>query len=57
MCAAFLLRFSKNLTDEKDFQGLMLLLQNLPTRNLKANDVTLLTAEAYKLQVFYINKI
>lgn len=57
VCAAFLLRFSKNLTDEKDFQGLMLLLQNLPTRNLKANDVTLLTAEAYKLQVFYTSKI
>ena len=29
----------------------MLLLQNLPTRNLKANDITLLSAEAYKLQV------
>ncbi len=72
VCAAFLLRFSKNLIEEKDFQvivlnmykmnnffnyliliqkGLMLLLQNLPTRNLKANDITLLSAEAYKLQV------
>lgn len=50
VCAAFLLRFSKNLTDEKDFQGIMLLIQNLPTRNLKANDISLLTAEAYKLQ-------
>ena len=37
------------------FQGLMLLLQNLPTKNMKANDVTLLTAEAYKLQVMFAN--
>lgn len=33
----------------------MLLLQSLPTRNLKACDVTLLTAEAYKLQVMFAN--
>lgn len=55
VCAAFLLRFSKNIIAEKDFQGLMLLLQNLPTRNLKAEDITLLTAEAYKLQVMFAN--
>jgi len=55
VCAAFLLRFSKNLVEEKDFQGLMLMLQNLPTRNLKANDIALLTAEAYKLQVMFAN--
>jgi len=53
VCAAFLLRYSKSLINEKDFQGLMLLLQNLPTRNMKATDVTLLTAEAYKLQVMF----
>lgn len=33
----------------------MLLLQNLPTRNMKANDIDLLTAEAYKLQVMFAN--
>ncbi|CAF0751017.1 unnamed protein product [Brachionus calyciflorus] len=55
VCAAFLCRYSKNLIEEKDFQGLMLLLQNLPTRNLKANDIALLTAEAYKLQVMFAN--
>lgn len=55
VCAAFILRYSKSLTAEKDFQGLMLLLQNLPTRNLKAADITLLTAEAYKLQVMFAN--
>jgi hypothetical protein len=33
----------------------MLYLQNLPTRNMKANDVALLTAEAYKLQVMFAN--
>ncbi len=55
VCAAFILRFSRNLMAEKDFQGLMMLLQNLPTRNLKASDVALLTAEAYKLQVMFAN--
>lgn len=55
VCAAFLCRYSKNLIEEKDFQGLMLLLQSLPTRNLKASDITLLTAEAYKLQVMFAN--
>ncbi|RMZ94923.1 TBC1 domain family member 22B [Brachionus plicatilis] len=55
VCAAFLCRYSKNLIEEKDFQGLMLLLQSLPTRNLKISDITLLTAEAYKLQVMFAN--
>lgn len=55
VCAAFILRFSKNIVSEKDFQGLMLLLQNLPTKNLKSSDITLLTAEAYKLQVMFAN--
>lgn len=55
VCTAFLRRYSKEILAEKDFQGLMLLLQNLPTKTMKANDVTLLTAEAYKLQVMFAN--
>jgi len=55
VCAAFLLRFSRNLCEEKDFQGLMMTLQNLPTKNLKASDIELLTAEAYQLQVMFAN--
>jgi hypothetical protein len=33
----------------------MLFLQNLPTRNLKENDIDLITAEAYQLQVMFAN--
>jgi hypothetical protein len=55
VCAAFLLRYSKNLMEESDFQDLMLFLQNLPTRNLKPSEMALLTAEAYKLQVMFAN--
>jgi hypothetical protein len=33
----------------------MLFLQNLPTRNMKPNEIALLTAEAYKLQVMFAN--
>jgi hypothetical protein len=31
----------------------MLFLQNLPTRTWNSNDITLLTAEAYKLQFMF----
>ena len=55
VCAAFLVRYSKDLLKETDFQGLMLMLQNLPTKSMKANDIDLLTAEAYKLQVMFAN--
>lgn len=33
----------------------MMTLQNLPTKNMKASDVELLTAEAYQLQVMFAN--
>jgi hypothetical protein len=79
--ASFLLRFSKELLKQKDFQvvfyyfhfrlyifkvtyvtfilfnlfkDLMLFLQNLPTRTWNSN-VTILTAEAYKLQFMFAN--
>ena len=31
----------------------MLFLQNLPTRTWNSNDITMLTAEAYKLQFMF----
>ncbi|CAF0833937.1 unnamed protein product [Adineta steineri] len=53
ICAAFLIRFSKDLLREKDFQGLLLLLQNLPTHSWTSNDISILTAEAYQLKVMF----
>jgi len=55
ICAAFLIRFSKNLLREKDFQGLLVLLQNLPTHSWTSNDISILTAEAYQLKVMFAN--
>ncbi|CAF3024862.1 unnamed protein product [Rotaria socialis] len=39
ICASFLVRFSKDLLREKDFQGILLLLQNLPTHSWTSNDI------------------
>ncbi|CAF3331831.1 unnamed protein product [Rotaria socialis] len=55
ICAAFLIRFSKDLLREKDFHGLLLLLQNLPTQSWTSNDISILTAEAYQLKVMFAN--
>lgn len=55
ICAAFLVRFSKDLLREKDFQGILLLLQNLPTHAWTSNDISILTAEAYQLKVMFAN--
>jgi len=55
ICVAFLERFSKDLLREKDFQGLLLLLQNLPTHAWSSNDISILTAEAFKLKEMYAN--
>ncbi|XP_076176900.1 TBC1 domain family member 22 isoform X2 [Ptiloglossa arizonensis] len=50
VCAAFLLRWRRNLLLEPDFQGLMLMLQNLPTQNWTDSEIGILVAEAYKLK-------
>lgn len=50
VCAAFLRFWSKHLLREKDFQGLMLLLQNLPTFHWTDNEIMLMVAEAYQLK-------
>ncbi|XP_001948071.2 TBC1 domain family member 22B isoform X1 [Acyrthosiphon pisum] len=50
VCAAFLLHWRQELLEEKDFQGLMIMLQNLQTQNWTDTDISLLVAEAYKLK-------
>ncbi|XP_028968980.1 TBC1 domain family member 22B [Galendromus occidentalis] len=53
VCAAFLKHFSKSLMMERDFQGLMLLLQNLPTAKWGDTEITMLVAEAYNLKYMF----
>jgi len=48
----FSILITKNNATKK---GLMLLIQNLPTKNWKASDIDLLTAEAYLLQAMFAN--
>lgn len=50
VCAAFLLHWRERLMLEKDFQGLMILLQNVPTQNWSDSNISLLVAEAYRLK-------
>ncbi|KAM7115421.1 TBC1 domain family member 22A isoform 1-T1 [Molossus nigricans] len=50
VCAAFLVRWRREILEERDFQELLLLLQNLPTALWGDEDVSLLLAEAYRLK-------
>lgn len=50
VCAAFLRFWSKSLLRERDFQGLMLLLQNLPTFHWSDKEIVLIVADAYQLK-------
>uniref|UniRef100_A0A671EDK0 TBC1 domain family member 22A n=1 Tax=Rhinolophus ferrumequinum TaxID=59479 RepID=A0A671EDK0_RHIFE len=50
VCAAFLVRWRKEILEERDFQELLLFLQNLPTAHWGDGDVSLLLAEAYRLK-------
>ncbi|XP_050668422.1 TBC1 domain family member 22B [Leptidea sinapis] len=50
VCAAFLLHWRKRLMQERDFQGLMILLQNVPTQNWTDSNISMLVAEAYRLK-------
>ncbi|XP_026501331.1 TBC1 domain family member 22B [Vanessa tameamea] len=50
VCAAFLLHWRERLILEKDFQGLMILLQNVPTQNWTDSNISVLVAEAYRLK-------
>lgn len=53
VCAAFLTRFSKDLLREKDFQGVLMFLQNLPTHHWHDEEISELLAEAYKLKFMF----
>ncbi|XP_006164678.1 TBC1 domain family member 22A isoform X2 [Tupaia chinensis] len=50
VCAAFLVRWRKEILEERDFQELLLFLQNLPTALWGDQDIGLLLAEAYRLK-------
>ncbi|XP_041636875.1 TBC1 domain family member 22A isoform X3 [Cheilinus undulatus] len=50
VCAAFLVRWRKEILEEKDFQGLMILLQNLSTMHWGNEEMSVLLAEAYRLK-------
>ncbi|XP_054998077.1 TBC1 domain family member 22A [Sorex araneus] len=50
VCAAFLLRWRTEILAERDFQELLLFLQNLPTARWGDRDMSLLLANAYRLQ-------
>ncbi|KAJ8301525.1 hypothetical protein KUTeg_020512 [Tegillarca granosa] len=53
LCAAFLVRFSKDIQREKDFQGILMLLQNLPTHHWQNDEIGELLAEAFKLKYMF----
>uniref|UniRef100_A0A8C4V2Y9 TBC1 domain family member 22B n=1 Tax=Falco tinnunculus TaxID=100819 RepID=A0A8C4V2Y9_FALTI len=53
VCAAFLIKWRKEILDEEDFQGLLMLLQNLPTIHWGNEEIGLLLAEAYRLKYMF----
>lgn len=53
LCASFLTRFSTDIQRERDFQGILMLLQNLPTHHWKNEEVGELLAEAFKLKYMF----
>ncbi|XP_067913302.1 TBC1 domain family member 22B-like isoform X3 [Heterodontus francisci] len=53
VCAAFLIKWRKEILEEDDFQGLLMLLQNLPTIHWGNEEVGLLLAEAYRLKYMF----
>ncbi|ABN68010.1 GTPase-activating protein GYP1 [Scheffersomyces stipitis CBS 6054] len=54
VCAAFLIKFSNDLK-EKDFQEILLFLQNPPTGHWKEKDIELMLSEAFIWQSLYKN--
>uniref|UniRef100_A0A914WUY4 Rab-GAP TBC domain-containing protein n=2 Tax=Plectus sambesii TaxID=2011161 RepID=A0A914WUY4_9BILA len=53
VCAAFLRMWSKQLQQEKEFQSIMILLQNLPTQHWSDQHICELTADAYSLMALF----
>ncbi|XP_050770762.1 TBC1 domain family member 22A isoform X3 [Gymnogyps californianus] len=50
VCAAFLVRWRKEILEERDFQELLIFLQNLPTVHWGNEEISVLLAEAYRLK-------
>jgi len=53
VCAAFLCRWKPELESKKDFQSVLLFIQNVPTAKWNDKDISLLVAEAYKLKYMF----
>ncbi|KAL8597499.1 hypothetical protein ACOMHN_047726 [Nucella lapillus] len=53
VCASFLKRFSADVLKEEDFQGILMLLQNLPTHKWGDEQIGELLAEAFKLKYMF----
>jgi len=53
VCAAFLRMWSRQLRAQKDFQNVMLLVQNLPTQHWGDQQIKELAADAYSLMVLF----
>ncbi|XP_057212600.1 TBC1 domain family member 22B isoform X2 [Triplophysa rosa] len=53
VCAAFLIKWRKEILSMGDFQSLLMLLQNLPTIHWGNEEVGLLLAEAYRLKYMF----
>ncbi|XP_026102663.1 TBC1 domain family member 22B isoform X2 [Carassius auratus] len=53
VCAAFLIKWRKEILSTLDFQNLLMLLQNLPTIHWGNEEVGLLLAEAYRLKYMF----
>ena len=53
--AAFLIYWRRELLKQTDFQGLMILLQNLPTDHWDNDEIRLIVAEAFKLKSIFAN--
>jgi hypothetical protein len=53
VCAALLTKFSDNIRSLKEFQDILVFLQNLPTEKWTDDDIQLLLAEAFKLKYMF----
>lgn len=53
VCAAFLIKWRKEILSMGDFQSLLMILQNLPTIHWGNEEVGLLLAEAYRLKYMF----
>ncbi|XP_048252965.1 TBC1 domain family member 22B-like isoform X1 [Haliotis rufescens] len=53
VCASFLHRFTHDILRERDFQGILMLLQNLPTHHWGNKEIGEVLAEAFKLKYMF----